>query len=167
MSANCSWNGSATPHQLNFSLMRSVLWRWTENGDGGKHGSSRRLLVWRSSISGGGRARIGLCHCADCRKESGSSFTTFAHWPRDAFSFSGVTGIYKGRSFCPLCGGRLFCLNEQDVEIRLGSLDDAPARHFPDIEVWTKRREPWLHAIEGATQHVEDTPSGESDQTDP
>ena len=26
--------------------------------------------------------RIGLCHCADCRKESGSSFVTFGIWPR-------------------------------------------------------------------------------------
>ncbi len=33
--------------------------------------------------------RIGICHCADCRKESGSSFTSFAHWRRDAFTYSG------------------------------------------------------------------------------
>jgi hypothetical protein len=102
--------------------------------------------------------RIGLCHCADCRKESGSSFTSFAHWSRDAFLFSGHVETYKGRSFCPRCGSRLFCLNDNDVEIRLGSLDAAPARLFPEIEVWTKRREPWLQPLNGTTQHVEDTP---------
>ncbi|MFD1725792.1 GFA family protein [Rhizobium viscosum] len=111
--------------------------------------------------------RIGLCHCADCRKESGSSFTSFAHWPRDSFSFSGVTKIYRGRSFCPRCGSTLFCLNDKDVEIRLGSLDDTPARLLPEFEVWTKRREPWLPALEWATQHVEDTPCAERDRTAP
>ncbi|RVQ01757.1 GFA family protein, partial [Sinorhizobium meliloti] len=33
--------------------------------------------------------RVGLCHCADCRKESGSSFVTFAVWPTRAFKCSG------------------------------------------------------------------------------
>jgi hypothetical protein len=102
--------------------------------------------------------RTGLCHCADCRKESGSSFVYFAHWSRDAFSVTGDLKAYAGRSFCPHCGCRLFCLNEQDVEIRLGSLDEAPSRIFPQMEVWTKRREPWLHAFSGTGQYAEDPP---------
>ncbi|APO67616.1 RND family efflux transporter protein [Rhizobium gallicum] len=51
--------------------------------------------------------RAGLCHCADCRKESGSAFATFAVWPLAAFEHSGSVATYEGRSFCPACGGRL------------------------------------------------------------
>src|SRR5689334_12059720 len=48
--------------------------------------------------------RIGLCHCADCRKESGSSFVTFGIWPRHAFESTGEVKYFQGRGFCPECG---------------------------------------------------------------
>ncbi|WP_454848652.1 GFA family protein [Rhizobium binxianense] len=102
--------------------------------------------------------RVGLCHCADCRKESGSSFVSFAHWPREAFTFTGDILTYGGRSFCPKCGARLFCLHDEDVEIRFGSLDDAPTQLVPRFEIWTRRREVWLRPLEGADQHDEDPP---------
>jgi len=41
------------------------------------------------------------------------------------------------------------------VEIRIGSLDDAPFELQPEAEIWVKRREPWLHAVAGASQHQE------------
>lgn len=100
--------------------------------------------------------RSGLCHCADCRRESGSVFTAFAIWPRPAFEYEGDIATFSGRSFCPACGSRLFCLTEDKAEIRLGSLDDAPMEILPEYEVWTKRRESWLPAIAGADQHRED-----------
>ncbi|WP_309086566.1 GFA family protein [Chelativorans sp.] len=103
--------------------------------------------------------RVGLCHCADCRKESGSSFVSFANWPREAFSYSGEIATYSGRSFCPKCGARLFCLQETTAEIRFGSLDDAPTLLVPQFEIWIKRREPWLHALPGTGQYEEDRPT--------
>jgi hypothetical protein len=100
--------------------------------------------------------RAGLCHCADCRKESGSVFVTFAVWPRGAFRHSGDTASFQGRSFCPACGGRLFCLTRDEAEIRLGSLDSAPMEIAPVHELWVKRRESWLHALPGTGQYRED-----------
>jgi hypothetical protein len=97
---------------------------------------------------------VGRCHCVDCRKESGSAFTVYAKWPRDAFEISGDVATYEGRSFCSRCGSRLLCLHERDVEIRIGSLDDAPFRLRPEAEIWVARREPWLPAVEGAAQHA-------------
>jgi len=70
----------------------------------------------------------------------------------------GSTGYrveYDGRSFCPRCGSRIGNIDEDGVEIRLGSLDDAPFELKPEAEIWIKRREPWLHAVEGASQHQE------------
>jgi hypothetical protein len=95
------------------------------------------------------------CHCADCRKESGSAFTVYAHWPIEAFELDGEVATYDLRSFCPRCGSRLFELHEHDVEIRAGSLDDAPFGFAPRDEIWTKRREPWLPPVAGAAQHRE------------
>ena len=95
---------------------------------------------------------VGRCHCADCRKESGSTYTIYGQWTRDAFALTGEYATYDGRSFCPLCGSSLFTLEADAVEIRLGSLDDAPFELRPEAEVWIKRREPWLHEIEGASQ---------------
>jgi hypothetical protein len=101
---------------------------------------------------------VGRCHCADCRKESGSTFTVYAHWPIDAFELSGEVATYDGRSFCPSCGSRLFNLHDEDVEIRAGSLDDAPFEIAPREEIWIKRRESWLAPVPGATQHEENAP---------
>jgi hypothetical protein len=98
---------------------------------------------------------VGRCHCADCRKESGSAFTIYGQWPLDAFELEGELASYEGRGFCAHCGSRIADVYDDGVEIRLGSLDDAPFDLKPEAEVWIKRREPWLHAVEGASQHWE------------
>jgi hypothetical protein len=100
---------------------------------------------------------VGRCHCADCRKESGSAFSIYAQWPRESFELEGEVTTYDGRSFCPRCGSRLFLIDEEDqgVELQLGSLDDAPFELRPEAEIWIKRREPWIHPVEGASQHRE------------
>ena len=99
---------------------------------------------------------VGRCHCADCRKESGSAFTVYGQWPRDRFELEGDVATYDGRSFCPRCGSRLGCFDDDEaVEVRLVSLDDAPFELKPEAEIWIKRREPWLPPVEGASQHLE------------
>lgn len=100
--------------------------------------------------------RVGLCHCTDCRQESGSAFTYFGVWDASAFKTTGTTAIHHGRRFCPACGSRLFSYDETEAEIKLGSLQDAPAGMKPSYELWIKRREPWLPAVEGAEQFHED-----------
>ena len=101
---------------------------------------------------------IGTCHCLDCRKESGAVFTFYAKWPIDTFRYTGEIRTREGRSFCPECGGRLFNLHADDVEIRLGSLDEAPSDLKPQQEGWIKRREHWLEPVEGVPQYLEDPP---------
>jgi len=98
------------------------------------------------------------CHCADCRKESGSAFTVYAWWPVEAFELRGEISSYDGRGFCARCGSRLLDTTHPDthIEIRIGSLDDAPFELRPEQEVWVKRRESWIPPVEGAAQHDED-----------
>ncbi|NOV21821.1 MULTISPECIES: GFA family protein [Ensifer] len=107
--------------------------------------------------------RVGICHCTDCRQESGSAFTFFGVWPQSEFDAAGNTVLYEGRRFCPRCGSRMFSCEGNEVEIKLGTLADAPTSYLPTYELWVKRREPWLLPIDGAEQHWEDRrpPSGD------
>jgi len=82
----------------------------------------------------------------------------YGHWPVEAVEVSGEISRYGGRGFCPLCGSRLLepvGPGDKLIEIRLGSLDEAPFELKPQAEVWVKRRESWLPPVEGAAQHHE------------
>jgi hypothetical protein len=80
----------------------------------------------------------------------------YAHWPVEAFEMSGEISSYDGRGFCPGCGARLLDTSSDTViEIRLGSLDEAPFELKPVDEIWVKRRESWIPPVEGAAQHDE------------
>lgn len=100
--------------------------------------------------------RVGICHCTDCRQESGSAFTFYAIWPVDQFEHHGDASEFAGRSFCPTCGSRLFSVDDTEAEIKLGVFTDAPTRMVPTYELWIKRREPWLSPVAGAEQYEED-----------
>lgn len=100
--------------------------------------------------------RVGICHCMDCRKESGSAFTFYGIWPADQFECRGETSAFQGRSFCPHCGARVFSVDAREAEVKLGLLSEAPTSLKPSYELWIKRREPWLKPVEGATQYEED-----------
>ena len=102
-------------------------------------------------------SHVGRCHCADCRKRSGSAYTIYGQWPLEAFEVTGEYATFDNDSFCPRCGSRLFLIDEEwgGVELQLGSLDDAPFELRPEAEIWIKRREPWMHEVEGAEQHRE------------
>ncbi len=103
--------------------------------------------------------RIGICHCTDCRRESGSAFTFFGIWPAGHFEAAAEVAAFSGRCFCPHCGSRLFSLDTNEAEIKLGTLFEAPTSFTPTYELWIKRREPWLRPIEGAEQYEEDRPA--------
>lgn len=108
--------------------------------------------------------RVGLCHCESCRKESGSAFSYFGIWPKAAAALSGELACFHtragGERFCPTCGSSLFNWTEDsdEIEIKLGSLDDPPSGLTPAYELWTFRREPWLARLAGADQHTRDRP---------
>ena len=87
--------------------------------------------------------RVGLCHCLDCRKHHGALFHASAIFPEEAVTVSGETGEFRGRHFCPRCGGSVFGRSGDEVEVSLGALDDID-RLRPTYELWTVRREGWL-----------------------
>jgi hypothetical protein len=110
----------------------------------------------------GAPVRAGLCHCLTCRKATGSPFMSFADWPRSQVTVTGETSHWRAttdrRHFCPACGSQLFATEDgnDEIEIRLGILDDAPGDIIPEYELWTDRREPWLTPVAGAAQYGRD-----------
>ena len=119
-----------------------------------RHGSCSCGQV-RYQVSGE-PLRVGICHCTSCRQESGSTFTAFAIWPRSVFQSTGQFASWEGRSFCPKCGSRLFALRDDEVEVKIGTLQNPPTNLMPQYELWTWRREHWLRPVDGATQFQRD-----------
>ena len=107
--------------------------------------------------------RVGLCHCQDCRQTSGSAFSMFAVWPRQAYEGTGDLATFNGRSFCPACGSRVVHLRADEAEVMVGSIDDAPSDLIPAYELWITRREPWLHALPWTDQFKGDRPEDSGD----
>lgn len=93
--------------------------------------------------------RVGICHCETCRKETGSAFSFFGVWTKSAATVTGTTGSWRSRSgnrhFCTTCGSSLFDEDGSDeIEFRLGTLDDPPSGLTPTYELWTVRCERWF-----------------------
>ena len=91
----------------------------------------------------------------------------FAHWPVEAFELSGEVSSFDGRGFCARCGSRLIDTaspGDRVIEIRIGSLDEAPFELEPVSEIWVKRRESWIPPVEGAAQYDESAPQHDEEE---
>lgn len=106
-----------------------------------------------------------LCHCLDCKKIGGASYSNNLVVPEDNFKIeSGKpkeiskiadTGKSITSHFCGDCGTTLFRTGESfpsAVVIKAGILDD-PIMDVPKGELFAPGRVEWLPALEGATQY--------------
>src|SRR5262249_61300023 len=75
---------------------------------------------------------VGRCHCADCRKRSGSTYTIYGQWPLEAFESTGEYATFRHDSFCPRCGGRGVSFPPEGGELPLGPLDHPPPEIQPE-----------------------------------
>lgn len=110
----------------------------------------------------------GYCHCADCRRISGSAYGISV--PVAAADFRIVQGTPKGytkpsdagrpvtRFFCPECGSPIYTqppLHPDRVFVKAGSLDD-PGLVTPNRQAWTASRVAWAEIDPG----IESFPRG-------
>jgi len=106
--------------------------------------------------------RVGLCHCETCRKFTGSAFSHYGVWPGTAVRISGDLGEWTVRAgvdrFCRTCGSSLFTWtkDQDEIEVKLGALDEPPNDLEPAYELWTVRREPWLPDLPGSRTWARD-----------
>lgn len=97
--------------------------------------------------------RVGLCHCATCRKETGGPFKHFAVFARDAVRITGRTRAWAApggqpRHFCPICGARLFAdgPDPAEIEVNAGCVDRMDALP-PAYEGFAGQRAAWLPGL--------------------
>jgi len=95
------------------------------------------------------------CHCRDCQRATGTSFSAVVYVPAKAFKItkgsaryyqtSSESGGHNKRGFCPDCGSRLFGgISDQGHGINAASLDD-PTLFKPQMHIWTADAQPWDH----------------------
>jgi len=108
------------------------------------------------------------CHCPDCRKFSGSAFSSVLAVEAGGFRVtSGDDHLVpypsspgKHRYFCKICGCHLFARAEQRpgmVIVRAGTLNDDP-KMKPQCHVWVSAKAPWEDIGDSLTQYQEGFP---------
>ena len=102
-----------------------------------------------------GPALVGVCHCRDCQKFTGSAFGFLVGLPRAAFEIKGVLKTFTKpadsgrpivRRFCPECGASIVeepASRPDLVIINGGTLDD-PTLVTPGIEIYRDRELSWV-----------------------
>ena len=100
---------------------------------------------------------IGVCHCRDCQKQTGTSFSLVALVPLAGvevtgelgrFDTRGDSGLAVERRFCPKCGSPIRTdsdgTRQQGITIiKAGILDDVQGL-TPSLQIYCESEHPWL-----------------------
>jgi hypothetical protein len=120
-------------------------------------------------------ARVSLCPCNLCQKQSGSAFSIQARFPREQVTIEGKSTVWKISAkeaealpygtcaslgatfhFCPVCGSTVYYISDADdarIGIKIGTFAD-PTFPPPKITGHTKYRHPWTMDLEGLALEV-------------
>ena len=99
---------------------------------------------------------VGVCHCHDCQRFTGSAFSTVVAVPSavlqitgtlKTFSKPGDSGKLIHRRFCPDCGSGI--VDDADAlpgisMLNAGTMDDC-SWLAPQSEVYCDSAQPWVH----------------------
>lgn len=103
----------------------------------------------------GDPAFVGVCHCRDCQKFSGSAFAIVVGVPKAALSVQGTLSTFTKpgdsgkpihRRFCPTCGSAIADEAEAMPDIVMlsgGTLDD-PSGLQPAMQIYCDSAQPWV-----------------------
>ncbi len=101
----------------------------------------------------------GVCHCALCRKSTGTAYSTVVGVPTPAFTLTGITtqfddvgdsGKATHRFFCPACGSTVAQtadIMEGITMIGVGTLDD-PDSVKPAMQIYCDSALSWARIPE-------------------
>src|SRR5215469_8662124 len=101
-------------------------------------------------------AFVGLCHCKNCQKATGTAFSLVVGLPKPALNVQGTVKTFTGRGdsgketyrrFCPECGTGLIDEAEIMPDITMilaGTLDDT-GWIKPSMEIFCDSAQPWVN----------------------
>jgi hypothetical protein len=112
--------------------------------------------------------RLYVCHCRECRKQSGSAFGMSLIVRSAVFAVTGATASWSRRAdsgrtmscfFCPACGSRVWHARDgiDTISVKAGSLD-TPEDFSRAAHIWTSRRLPGLVIPPDAEQYSKEPP---------
>lgn len=107
---------------------------------------------------------VAVCHCGNCRRQSGSAFSVNVVVRADAMTLSGdltswedrdtESGAPVLREFCATCGSPIRSLSLASPKVAIvkaGTADD-PGKFVPALHVWTASALPWVDIPAGLPQ---------------
>lgn len=110
---------------------------------------------------------VGVCHCLECQRRTGSVFAALASFtaPYEVFGTAteylrtGDDGARFRFRFCPICGTTVFHTEEgyeqTSVGVAVGAFAD-PTFPAPRVSVYNCRRHPWVRLPPGIESHEKD-----------
>lgn len=113
----------------------------------------------------------GVCHCRDCQKQTGTSFSIVTALPDGALSITGElrqfgtvgeSGQTVHRHFCGQCGSPIYSAVDAMpgmVFLKAGTLDD-PSGLAPQAEFWCDTAQPWLETRGNLPRMPRNPPAG-------
>ena len=115
---------------------------------------------------------VSYCHCADCRKATGSPVAAFVGFMADevAVEDKSLKAFDNGpvsRSFCGNCGSPIAYVDERldgRVYFMLGAMDQ-PAYFKPTLHAHVREQLPFVHMPDGLPRHLKSSvprPDGSS-----
>jgi hypothetical protein len=102
---------------------------------------------------------VGVCHCASCRKSTGSAFSTVFAVPTPTLTVTGATTAFDDvgdsgkathRTFCPVCGSTVTQTADIMAGITMvgvGTLDDASLVK-PAMQIYCDSALPWAQVAD-------------------
>ena len=105
---------------------------------------------------------VGVCHCTNCQKGSGSAFNAVLAVPKPMLNMTGTVSTFEGKGdtgnavykrFCPECGSPVAeeaAIMADVVMIPIGTLDD-PSTAQPAMQIYCDSAQPWA-LLEGGIQ---------------
>lgn len=105
---------------------------------------------------------VSYCHCADCRRATGSPVTAFVGFMSEEVSLSGAEPkVFANgpvtRGFCGRCGSPLYYVDSRiagdRIYFMLGAMDH-PAFYRPTLHAYVREQLPFLHMPDDLPRHL-------------
>jgi hypothetical protein len=117
-----------------------------------------------SAVASGDAQMIGVCHCEDCQRRTGSVFGAGAYFRKEQVRLEGARTVFaqkgsfvreKRFSFCPMCGTTVYW--ELDAfpdlcSVAVGAFAD-PTFGGPSVSWWERSAHDWVRLPEGTKHH--------------
>ncbi|HEY1751808.1 MAG TPA: GFA family protein [Caulobacteraceae bacterium] len=103
---------------------------------------------------------VGICHCTDCQKLTGTAYRVSVSAPREAFRLTGAapklftkiaeSGRPRYQYFCPDCGSPIYTTGEgpdaERIGIRWGTISQRAALR-PGRRIWNRSAPQWVEQL--------------------